>query len=65
MCRICGKYKCPPSCPSYEGDSAERGKKVGNCGLCGDSLCEDDYINYSYGKPYCIDCIEILRSEND
>ena len=56
MCRICGKYKCPPSCPEYEGESAERGKRVGVCHICGVGLCEYDDIVYSYGKPYCMAC---------
>ena len=58
MCRICRKYKCPPSCPEYDGESAERGVRIGYCALCGAALCELDYVEYSYGKPYCYDCIE-------
>ena len=59
MCQICRKYKCPPSCPSYDGESAERGVRVAFCAACGSSLCEYDYIEYSYGKPYCCDCIKM------
>ncbi|MBE6531877.1 MAG: hypothetical protein E7679_07340 [Ruminococcaceae bacterium] len=59
MCRICGKYICPPSCPSYDGESAEMGKMIGRCSECGVRLCEYDDIVYSYGKPYCVDCYNI------
>ena len=59
MCKICRKYKCPPRCPSYDGESAERGKRVGYCTLCGTTLCEYDYFEYSYGKPYCYECINM------
>ena len=63
MCKICRKYKCPPSCPSYDGESAERGKRVGECALCGTTLCEYDYIEYTYGKPYCYECIDMRFDE--
>ena len=56
MCLICGKYKCPPTCPEYEGESAERGRAVGLCSVCGSVICEYDDMEFSYGKPYCIDC---------
>lgn len=63
MCRICGKYKCPPSCPEYAGESAERGKRVGVCQECGEGLCEYDEFVYSYGKPYCMACYKEREEE--
>ena len=64
MCRICGKYICPPACPSYEGESAERGRRTGWCRGCGEALFEYDEVRYSGGKPYCFACyIEVERYE--
>ena len=64
MCRICGKYICPASCPEYEGRSAERGVMIGLCGGCGGRICEYDFFVYSYGKPYCLDCyIELIAEK--
>ena len=65
MCKICRKYKCPPSCPSYDGESPERGVRIGFCALCGEPLCEYDNIEYSYGKPYCVDCVDMIFEEDD
>ena len=61
MCRICGKYICPPPCPSYKGESAERGKKIGICTVCGNDLHEYDYLRYAYGKLLCYDCYKTTR----
>ncbi len=61
MCRICGKYICPPACPSYDGESAERGRRIGFCASCNRTLCEYDYIGYSNGKPYCLDCYRQVK----
>lgn len=64
MCQICGKYLCPPACPSYRGRSAERGDKICECSVCGAFLCEYDIVKYSYGKPYCRDCyIELIAEK--
>lgn len=63
MCRICGKYICPPPCPSYTGDSAEGGKMIGRCCNCGDILREYDYLRYAYGNLYCYDCYRITTDE--
>ena len=63
MCRICGKYICPPPCPSYMGESAERGKMIGRCNRCGDRLCEYDYLRYAYEKLYCHKCYKIMSKK--
>lgn len=62
MCEICHKYKCSSGCPSYEGESAELGRRVCFCEGCGVTLYEYEEICYSYGKPYCIDCL--LKEKN-
>ena len=63
MCRICGKYICPPPCPSYCGESAEMGKMIGRCAGCGERLCEYDYLRYAYGKLLCHRCYKIMTDE--
>ncbi|MBQ8140137.1 MAG: hypothetical protein IJ038_00385 [Clostridia bacterium] len=65
MCGVCGKYICPPPCPFHNGESAERGRKRGECYACGESLCEYDEIRFSYGKPYCVDCFEKLSEKEE
>ena len=63
MCRICGKYICPPQCPSYSGESAERGRMIGRCYVCGESLCEYDYLRYAYRKLLCYDCYKGMSDD--
>ena len=65
MCRICGKFICPPPCPNYEGDSAERGKRVAVCSNCECSICEEDEIRFKYGFPYCLDCYTKQRDDTE
>ena len=56
MCDVCGQYFCYPSCPSFEGISAELGKRLFKCSGCGCGLFEaDDYTIYK-GKAFCEDC---------
>ena len=64
MCQICGKYICPSACPSYDGESAEYGKRIDFCSECGAYLCEFEYIDYSYGKPYCSECASKRIDDN-
>lgn len=56
MCEICRKYRCPPNCPSYEGRSAEYGRRVGVCRLCGRSLYVGDAIRESGKGVACDKC---------
>lgn len=56
MCSICGKYLCPPACPSYRGDSAELGKRVGICRKCGRYIYENEDYYGSVGAKICEDC---------
>ena len=48
MCKMCKRYRCPPNCPSYEGRSAEYGKAVASCRMCGAILYEGDNI-FTFG----------------
>ena len=56
MCDICGKYICPPACPSYSGDSAEFGRCVGVCRKCGRSIYADNEYFGSVSARICLDC---------
>lgn len=58
MCEICRKYRCPPSCPSYEGRSAEFGWRLAVCRICGRSLYEGDVIREYAGRAVCGECAE-------
>ena len=56
VCKYCGKYKCPPPCPSYQGESAERGKPIGICRKCGGYIYRyDDYFD-GIGGLVCDQC---------
>ena len=66
MCSFCAKYICPPACPRYSGENAEKGKLLAVCHGCGRSLREYDNIDFSYGKPYCFECFyNLLNSKNN
>ena len=41
MCEICKRFICPPACPSYDGRSAEKGKRIAVCRVCGAELYAD------------------------
>ncbi len=58
MCAICKFLYCPSSCPSYEGDSPERGRPIGECAVCEDYIYEDDYYYIESGKMLCAECAE-------
>ena len=58
MCDVCGGYVCPPNCPNNNGYSAERGRAIGYCCICGEVIyiCSDFYR--VRGCFYCSDCYE-------
>ena len=55
MCEICGQYFCYPSCPAYDGRSAELGKYLFRCAKCGERMFEADNYTIYNGKPFCDD----------
>ena len=65
MCRICRKYLCPPSCPSFCGDSAERGRAISNCALCDAYICEYDEYEILHDKLLCEECIKKIEEQQD
>lgn len=57
MCELCGKWACPPQCPSY--DTA----RVARCVSC-DAAFEEGEVYYEMdGKPYCVECVENATME--
>lgn len=64
MCKICGQYFCYPSCPSFEGDSAEFGKRLFRCAVCGENIYETDDYTINKGRAYCATC-GALRAERN
>ena len=58
MCEICGQYFCYPSCPAYDGRSAELGKYLFRCAKCGERMFEADNYTIYNGKPFCDDCAD-------
>ena len=63
MCAICRRYICPSACPSFEGASAELGRRLSVCTSCGGAIYESDEYVINYGKPYCKSCFERLDEE--
>ena len=63
MCAICRRYICPSACPSFEGASAELGRRLSVCTSCGGAIYESDEYVINYGKPYCKRCAERLDEE--
>ena len=62
MCDICGGYFCYPSCPSYNGDSAEFGKRLFLCSRCGRSIYEIDDYTKDEDNVYCEECSQELEN---
>ena len=63
MCKMCRRYKCPPTCPAFVGESAELGKRMLKCALCGGAIYENDRYTVYYGKPYCERCVEVGKTD--
>ena len=58
MCDFCGGYVCPPNCPNYNGYSAEHGRPLGYCRICGDVIYADSDFYRVKKSFYCRDCGE-------
>ena len=65
MCDICGGYFCYPSCPSYNGDSAEFGRRLFCCSQCGCSIYEADEYTVDEDNVYCEECLQELINTED
>ena len=60
MCSECHRFICQEGCPGYRGHSAERGRALCSCHLCGAPIARGDRF-YSVGaRPICCECLEDL-----
>ena len=58
MCDYCESYRCPPSCPSYEGDWEGSGVAVGRCALCEGVLHAGERALMRGRDAICLGCAE-------
>ena len=52
MCAVCGRYKCPSSCPN-----ADEPKYVCRCDACRAKLYVGDRVTIIKNFVFCEDCI--------
>ena len=62
ICKICGQYVCPPSCPEFDGFVVGLGSSLGECDICSARVYEDDGHFEKNGKLLCEDCANELIS---
>lgn len=62
ICKICGQYSCPSSCPEFNGFVAGLGTSIGECEICSARVYDDDGHFVKNGKILCQDCAEELIS---
>ncbi len=63
ICKICGQYICPSSCPEFSGYVPGIGISKNECFMCGVRIYEDDEFFKKNGKVLCKDCAEELISQ--
>ena len=63
ICKICGQYSCPSSCPEFDGYVPGLGNADGECEICGARVYSGDGHFVSNGKIICGDCAEELVSD--
>lgn len=63
MCEVCGQYFCYPSCPSYEGESAELGSPLFRCVKCGMRLFRSDNYTIYNGRFFCEECLKRVNGD--
>ncbi len=62
ICKICGQYICPSSCPEFDGFVAGLGSALGECELCSARVYEGDEYYIKNGKILCEECTRELIS---
>ena len=60
MCEICGKYVCPPACPSYMGKSCNSGGLWAVCTRCSREIYRRDVLFRKSEMIFCRECYETL-----
>lgn len=53
MCKECGKYECPPTCPGFVSPREITGQR---CEWCEEYYGRSDILRIG-GKSYCSDCV--------
>lgn len=53
MCKLCGRYYCKPSCPSFMGKYIKSGRFCGVCASCDEPIYSED--KYFYGSELLCD----------
>lgn len=54
MCAVCGRYKCPSSCPN-----ADEPEPICRCDECGAKLFAWDQVTKLKGFTFCEDCVAV------
>ena len=62
ICKICGQYSCPSSCPEFDGFVEGLGNALGECEICSSRCYTDDGHFCKDDKYLCVECAEILIS---
>ena len=62
ICKYCGQYICPSSCPGFDGHVAGLGKATGACTHCETSVYAEEGYFEKNGKILCRECAEELVS---
>ena len=62
ICKYCGQYTCPSSCPSFDGNVAGLGARKGACARCETNVYDGEGYFEKNGKILCRDCAEELVS---
>jgi hypothetical protein len=62
ICKICGQYTCPSSCPEFNGYLVGVGASIGECELCGTRVYDDGQYYSVNGKKICFECAEEIVS---
>lgn len=56
MCDQCGRYRCPPTCPRYSGQSSQKGRIFGACGVCRKIIYSADNTFRKGELLLCLSC---------
>lgn len=62
ICKYCGQYVCPSSCPSFAGRVAGLGQHTGTCSNCEVRVYGQEKYYEKNGKILCTECAEELIS---
>ena len=58
MCEVCRRIPCHPQCPN-----APEPAEVYECEVCGDPICEGEYVYRLGDLTYCAECVKNGKEE--